>query len=157
MEVDNGQGGAPEAAMASGMMDDMGDEDALLQQALAMSMVDNAPAKSEPTTEEKTANEDDNKKVETAATEAPMDTDDIDDDDAAMQMALAMSMQGGAEGEQQQQFQDPQFVNQLLGSLPGVDQNDPEIRNALENLNKSNQEKDNDDGDKKDKDDSEKK
>lgn len=171
MDVDNAQssgaqGGVSDAAMTAGMMDDMGDEDALLQQALAMSMMDNAP--SQPETNEEN---EDKPSADATAAATTMETDDIDDEDAAMQMALRMSMQdaageGGNSGiesssaqgsqEQQQQFQDPQFVNQLLGSLPGVDQNDPEIRNALENLNKSNQE-DGEKKDEKDKDDSEQK
>lgn len=54
---------------------------------------------------------------------------------------------GDAPSGGSQQFQDPQFVNQLLGSLPGVDPNDPSIKDALEQLNKSNA------GDKKDADD----
>jgi len=49
-----------------------------------------------------------------------------------MQMALKMSMQPEGEGEEsKEQFQDPNFVNQLLGSLPGVDRNDLHIQNAL--------------------------
>ncbi len=110
---------------------DMGDEDAMLQQALAMSMADAQPK------EEETS----------APAEASMEEDD---DDAAMQMALAMSMadaEGASEGAQT--FQDPQFVNQLLGSLPGVDPNDPSIKDALEQLNKSNS-SDKKDGDDKD-------
>ncbi len=162
MDVDNAQGETSETGAGVGvgfgaaMMDDMGDEDALLQQALAMSMAENQP-KSDTAAEEK----DDSKPP---ADDTMMDAEE-DDEDAAMQMALRMSMQD-AEGantntessssssssSQQQQFQDPQFVNQLLGSL-GVDQNDPEIRDALENLSKSNQEKEgdkkNDDSDKK--------
>ena len=59
---------------------------------------------------------------------------DLDDDDAAaVQMALQMSMQADTDEPtpEQQHFQDPQFVNQLLGSLPGVDPNDPQIQEAL--------------------------
>jgi len=141
---------ASPAAGAADMMNDLGDEDALLQQALAMSM-----AESQPNAESSEV------KVESkppAASAADVENTmmDEDDEDAAMQMALRMSMMehegsgsGNNEGaasssssSQQQQFQDPQFVNQLLGSLPGVDQNDPEIRNALENLNKSNTDSD---------------
>lgn len=155
MDVDKVQGEPSDTGTGIGaaMMDDMGDEDALLQQALAMSVAENQP-KSDTATEEK----EDSKP---SADATMMDADD-DEEDAAMQMALRMSMQE-AEGSnnesssssqpQQQQVQDPQFMNQLLGSL-GVDQNDPEIRNALENLNKSNQETD---GDKKNNDDSDKK
>lgn len=97
---------APAAAAGA-----MNDEDALLQQALAMSMAENQGEAPE----------------EAAA-------GDDDDDDDAMQMALAMSMQG--EGEEKTaeggpQFQDPAFVNQLLGSLPGVNPDDPAIQEAL--------------------------
>jgi 26S proteasome regulatory subunit N10 len=64
------------------------------------------------------------------------------------------SNQGETSGEgeqQQQQFQDPQFVNQLLGSLPGVNPDDPAIQNALRNLQdkKDGDDKDKKDGDKK--------
>jgi len=118
----------PDAAMPSAA--DMGDEDAMLQQALAMSMADALPKEEEAPAPAETAMEE-------------------DDDDAAMQMALAMSV-ADAGGDapsagDSQQFQDPQFVNQLLGSLPGVDPNDPSVKSALENLEKSNQ--DNDDKD----------
>ena len=121
----------PDAAIPSTA--DMGDEDAMLQQALAMSMADALPKEEEATAPLETAMEE-------------------DEDDEAMQMALAMSVADGASDApsagESQQFQDPQFVNQLLGSLPGVDPNDPSIKSALENLEKSNQ--DNDDKDDKD-------
>jgi len=123
---------APVADAAMPSAADMGDEDAMLQQALALSMADALPK------EEKAA--------------APAETEmEEDDDDAAMQMALAMSVADAPSSGDSQQFQDPQFVNQLLGSLPGVDPNDPSIKSALENLQKSNQDtdvqKDKDEGD----------
>jgi len=93
------------------------DEDALLQQALAMSMAENQASS---TTEETTA---------AAGESTAMDMGD-DDDDAAMQMALAMSMQGESE-EKTDAGLDPAFVNQLLGSLPGVNPDDPAIQEAL--------------------------
>jgi len=112
---------APLAAVAEG--GEM-DEDALLQQALAMSMAE-ANASSGGGEEEKTAED------------TAMDEDD--DEDAAMQAALAMSMgEGGddaAESSGQQQLQDPAFVNQLLGSLPGVNPDDPAIQEALRKAN----------------------
>jgi len=111
------------------------DEDALLQQALAMSMAEGG----------------DEEGIEVAEKMEVQQEVDEDDEDAAIQLALQMSMQPDTEEEapQQQQFQDPQFVNQLLGSLPGVDPNDPAIQNALRNLNQdekneSNEEKDKD-------------
>merc|ERR1712194_558274 len=106
------------------------DEDALLQQALAMSMAEN----------------------QGDATEEAATGDDNDDDDDAMQMALAMSMQG--EGEEKtaegQQFQDPAFVNQLLGSLPGVNPDDPAIQEALRKANEDADKSDKKDEGKKD-------
>lgn len=119
--------------------DDLGDEDALLQQALEMSMAETQTAPTPSTVGDSTKPPVD--------ADAPMH-DDEEDENAAMQMALQMSMQvdegGEGSGQPPQQFQDPQFVNQLLGSLPGVNPNDPAIRNALENYQSS---KD-DDGDK---------
>lgn len=97
---------------------DMGlsEEEALLQQALAMSMNENEPRPQE----------------DAKPSAAAMDEDD---EAAAMQLALQMSMQAEAPtGNEEQQFQDPQFVNQLLGTLPGVDPNDPAIQRALQNL-----------------------
>ncbi len=43
--------------------------------------------------------------------------------------SLAMSMQG--ESEEKTDGLDPAFVNQLLGSLPGVNPDDPAIQEAL--------------------------
>merc|ERR1711915_579980 len=110
-------------------MGDIGlsEEDDLLQQALAMSMNENDP------TEQKSDS------TENAGKESSAVTDG--DDDAAMQMALQMSMQTEKDDQSSgQQFQDPQFVNQLLGSLPGVDPNDPQIQNALRNVTKEDEE-----------------
>merc|ERR1712129_108415 len=60
---------------------------------------------------------------------------DEDDEDAAIQLALQMSREPDNDNTQQeQQFQDPNFVNQLLGSLPGVDSEDPAIKNALKKM-----------------------
>ena len=87
---------------------EMNDEDALLQQALAMSMAEAASGGADEETKEESA-------------AAAMDTtgdggdEEEEDEDAAMQMALAMSMQEGGESAEggQQQFQDPAFVNQV--------------------------------------------
>jgi 26S proteasome regulatory subunit N10 len=102
---------------------DMGfsEEEALLQQALAMSMNENEP--------KHPAEEEDSKPAAEAAMEE-------DDEAAAMQLALQMSMQTEQEGNKgsDMHVNDPQFVNQLLGSLPGVDANDPAIKDALQNL-----------------------
>jgi 26S proteasome regulatory subunit N10 len=124
--TDAGATPAPSTPAAAAAMDmGLSEEEALLQQALAMSMNENEPKESGAEEEGKPA----------AAMEE-------DDEAAAMQLALQMSMQSEAKKEEgksgegeQQQFQDPQFVNQLLGSLPGVNPNDPAIQSALQNLN----------------------
>ncbi|MGK3758287.1 MAG: 26S proteasome regulatory subunit N10 [Bacillariaceae sp.] len=134
---------APSAASPSAMDLGLSEEEALLQQALAMSMNENEPKEG--------GTEDDTKPAATAAA-ASMDTEE-DDEAAAMQLALQMSLQqaeeegeGGLKTEdQKQQFQDPQFVNQLLGSLPGVNPNDPAIQSALQNMNKDDDDKKKDD------------
>ncbi|KAG7374108.1 von Willebrand factor type A domain containing protein [Nitzschia inconspicua] len=130
-DVPGGDAGAPETSTSAPSAMDLGlsEEEALLQQALAMSMNENEPP-SAGVQEEK----------EDSKATATMETEE-DDEAAAMQMALQMSLQqeanagekGKSEGEQQQ-FQDPQFVNQLLGSLPGVNPNDPAIQSALSNI-----------------------
>mmetsp|Transcript_11643 Transcript_11643/g.29459 ORF Transcript_11643/g.29459 Transcript_11643/m.29459 type:complete len:413 (+) Transcript_11643:301-1539(+) len=105
---------APAAAAAPSAMDlGLSEEEALLQQALAMSMNENEPAAEEA--------------------KPPMEEEDDDDEAAAMQLALQMSL-AQAEEAPKQEFQDPQFVNQLLGSLPGVNPNDPAIQSALSNI-----------------------
>jgi 26S proteasome regulatory subunit N10 len=80
---------------------EMSEEEALLQQALAMSMNENDPT-------EEAAAEDSKPAAQMEAEEA--------DEDAAMQMALQMSMQTDEEPKEEsksEQFQDPQFVNQV--------------------------------------------
>jgi 26S proteasome regulatory subunit N10 len=137
--------GSANAAASAAMDMGLSEEEALLQQALAMSMNENEPAAASES------------KEESKPAAAPMEEDD---EAAAMQMALQMSMQAeqdnkeeakSGEGEGQQQFQDPQFVNQLLGSLPGVNQSDPAIQSALQNLNQGDKKDgdDKEDGDKK--------
>ena len=131
---DEGATSEPAAAAAASTdttmaeADDMGlsEEEALLQQALAMSMNENEPTAS-------TAAPAEAKEEKSGGTAEGMELDE--DDDAAMQMALQMSMQHDTQDESnaagQQQFQDPSFVNELLGSAEGVDTNDPEIQEAL--------------------------
>jgi len=97
------------------------EEDMLLQQALAMSMNENGTtAAGETGTEEASG-------------------DGVIDEEMEMQKALQMSMGTGGDrtGDASSsagaggQFRDPQFVNQLLGSAPGVDVDDPAIRDAM--------------------------
>ena len=123
MEVDStAPAPAPAAAVAAE------EEEELLQQALAMSMHDSI---AEPESQAAEA---------APATPAPtaMQTD-ADEDDEAMQLALQMSLQAsGAEAppttEDAQQFHDPEFVNRMLASLPGVDPSDPQIQAALQRI-----------------------
>lgn len=144
MDVDKVEGETSEtsAGLAAGMMDDMGDEDedTLLQQALAMSKAENEPNNNTAADEKEDS--------KPPADDTMMDEGDDYDDEAAMQMAIQMSMQeaegGSGNTEAASQQQPSQDFNQLLSSLPGVDQNNPEIRSALENLNKSNRDKDSD-------------
>jgi 26S proteasome regulatory subunit N10 len=115
---------------------DLGDEDAQLAQALAMSMAEGQAAQ------------------EPAAASGNNNNQDEDNDDDEIAMALALSMANQAEDtEKEQQFEDPAFVQQLMGSMPGVDQNDPAIQEALKNLEAANQEKKDEDDDKKGNDD----
>ena len=113
---------APAAAAPSGgaeamaMMGGADDEDALLQQALAMSMAESyAPPAAE---EGATKTEDDEAKPSAGAAAAEAAAPMEMDEDAEMAMALAMSMQqdggagGGGEGGGAE-FQDPAFVNQV--------------------------------------------
>ncbi|VEU33791.1 unnamed protein product [Pseudo-nitzschia multistriata] len=135
-----GSSGASASASASASAEapsamDLGlsEEEALLQQALAMSMNENEPP--------------------AAAASAPASEgaggggeEDDDDEAAAMQLALQMSLAQAGQDEtpggsgsgstDQARFQDPGFVNQLLGSLPGVNPNDPAIQSALQNMAK---------------------
>ena len=121
--AEGGQDAEMSDATAPAMELALSEEDALLQQALAMSMNENDPPAD--------ALEEGKQEL------ADIETDDADED-AAMQMALQMSMQPDEEEEAKtDQFQDPHFVNQLLGSLPGVDPNDPQIQSALRNFNES--------------------
>lgn len=141
-DADNGTAtgsAAAETTPTSAMDLGLSEEEALLQQALAMSMNENEPQESSGD------NEGDNK----PAVAASMETEE-DDEAAAMQLALQMSLkqaeeeEGEAKKEDKQQFQDPQFVNQLLGSLPGVDPNDPAIQSALQNINNDDDNKESD-------------
>jgi 26S proteasome regulatory subunit N10 len=97
---------APEAVNEAGLSIE---EEALLQQALAMSMNENEPE------------EEDDRKPSAVNQE-----DEEDDDDAAMQLALQMSMGTGGET-----FQDSNFVSEMLQDMPDVDANDPDIQEML--------------------------
>lgn len=90
----------------------LSEEEALLQQALAMSMNENEPEEEED-----------------AKPAASHDDDGMKDEDASMQMALQMSLAN--DGTTANEFLDPTFVNEMLKDMPGVDPNDPEIQEML--------------------------
>lgn len=136
-EMSDAAGGAAAESQPPSAMDlGLSEEEALLQQALAMSMNENEPPSGAGATDEA-----DSKPA------ASMETEE-DDEAAAMQLALQMSLAQAEEddsttkqeesgnNDKKEQFQDPQFVNQLLGSLPGVNPNDPAIQTALQNMKK---------------------
>lgn len=79
------------------------------------------------------------------------DKDKLDelDEEELMRRATELSLQehnaGGQNEEKKKEgeaFQDPNFVNDLLNSIPGIDQNDPEIMRALEQIQKGEDKKD---------------
>jgi len=111
---------------ASGEMDD----EALLQQAIALSMQAEKATAPTPT-------------VPTTVTQDVHMEDDDDDLKLAMQMSLAANtsqpstQEKPAEGgDLSAAMNDPSFVNSLLASLPGVDPDDERIKNALKQLEK---------------------
>ncbi|CAA2966573.1 26S proteasome non-ATPase regulatory subunit 4 homolog [Olea europaea subsp. europaea] len=94
--------------------DQMDDENAFLQQALAMSMGDSSSA------------------VATRDTEMSEATTDDHD----LQLALQLSVQEGTKDQSNQTHMnkllaDQSFVSSILASLPGVDPNDPSIKDLL--------------------------
>ncbi|PIN15024.1 26S proteasome regulatory complex, subunit RPN10/PSMD4 [Handroanthus impetiginosus] len=95
----------------------MDDENALLQQALAMSMDDSS------------------------STAAVRDTDmsDASADDHDLQLALQLSVQDSAADQSSQTdvnklLADQSFVSSILASLPGVDPNDPHVKDLLASM-----------------------
>lgn len=109
--------------------DALSEEEEMLKKALTMSMEENDP---------KITDEDDSKLP--ASDNMEMD----EDDDAAMQMALALSMQQDSspnEEDQKQQFQDPNFIRELLGA-EGVDASDPDVHEALQKSKESSDKED---------------
>jgi len=80
------------------------------------------------------------------------------DMDEEMKMALMMSMQENAPAKEEKKpeekkpeekpntdllkvMEDPNFVNSVLLDLPGVDPDDPKIKDVLNSLNKKDDEK----------------
>ncbi|KAM0019455.1 putative von Willebrand factor, type A, ubiquitin interacting [Helianthus debilis subsp. tardiflorus] len=103
----------------------MDDENALLQQALAMSMDD------------------------PSATVTTRDTDmsEAAADDQDLALALQYSMQEGAKDQSDmgKLLADQSFVSSILTSLPGVDPNDPSVKDLLASMQNQPEKKDDDD------------
>ncbi|KAI3462353.1 hypothetical protein Pfo_019016 [Paulownia fortunei] len=103
------------------------DENALLQQALAMSMDDSS------------------------STAAVRDTDmsDASADDHDLQLALQLSVEDSAVDQSNQTdvnelLADQSFVSSILASLPGVDPNDPQVKDLLASMQSQSENKDDD-------------
>jgi 26S proteasome regulatory subunit N10 len=115
----------------------MDDENALLQQALAMSMDD--PAASVVTRD-------------TDMSEAAAEDQDL-------ALALQLSVQDGAkeqasQTDMSQLLADQSFVSSILASLPGVDPNDPSVKDLLASMQSQSESEKKDDEDKAPKEDS---
>jgi 26S proteasome regulatory subunit N10 len=95
---------AAQAAMDMGLSE----EEALLQQALAMSMNENEPTQASTT-------EGGTEAIQLPAADSQMD--DVDEDDAAMQMALQMSMQPDAEGTEEAKIDEVSVQESFMGCL----------------------------------------
>nr|GEU62754.1 26S proteasome non-ATPase regulatory subunit 4 homolog [Tanacetum cinerariifolium] len=95
----------------------MDDENALLQQALAMSMDDPAAT----------------------VTTRDIDMSEAATDDQDLALALQLSVQEGAKDQSGQTdmgklLADQSFVSSILASLPGVDPNDPSVKDLLASM-----------------------
>jgi len=138
---------APAAAATAAPAGGELDEAALLEAAIAMSTMPASvtPAAAPPPTTPAAPMP---AAVKSAVTVTPAAADAVmadagnEDEDEAMQLALAMSMsQEGAPAStpaagdaSAAMFQDANFLQSVLGSLPGVDPNDPRIRSVLDSL-----------------------
>ncbi|KAG6700773.1 hypothetical protein I3842_08G130300 [Carya illinoinensis] len=105
------------ANVATSEVDNKDDENALLQQALAMSM------------------DDPDSGHETRDT----DMSDAAADDPELALALQLSVQDGTKDSSSQSdmsklLADQSFVSSILASLPGVDPNDPSVKNLLDSI-----------------------
>ncbi|GAB2227349.1 hypothetical protein Droror1_Dr00009167 [Drosera rotundifolia] len=105
----------------------MDDENALLQQALAMSMSDSIPTANVRDTE----------------------MSDVNVDDQDLQLALQLSAQdGGTETSSNTDMNkllgDQAFVSSILAQLPGVDPNDPSVKELLASMQNQSEKRDED-------------
>ncbi|XP_060192003.1 26S proteasome non-ATPase regulatory subunit 4 homolog [Lycium barbarum] len=132
--AENANAGTPEPENKA--PDLMEDENALLQQALAMSMDDSS------------------------SNVATRDTDmsEAASEDQDLALALQLSVQESANDQSNQTdmsklLADQSFVSSILASLPGVDPNDPSVKDLLASMQGQSSEKKDEDNDKEQKDD----
>lgn len=121
---------ATNADIMAAMDDDDMDEE--LRQALLLSMQESGPPETPaptPTAQAPTTAEE---KV-TEQTEAPKDVE-MTEAKATSEAPAVETAEGGLDNNL---FQDPSFVAELLGSLPGVDISDPRIQEALKDVQNS--------------------
>ncbi|XP_031388762.1 26S proteasome non-ATPase regulatory subunit 4 homolog isoform X2 [Punica granatum] len=121
------EGPSASASEAENKKDDlMDDENALLQRALAMSMDD------------------------TTSSHDVRDTDmsEAAADDPDLQLALQLSVQDSAKegNDVSKLLADQSFVSSILATLPGVDPNDPSVKDLLASMQNQSEKKDEDKG-----------
>ncbi|KAJ3250641.1 hypothetical protein HDU77_006469 [Chytriomyces hyalinus] len=64
------------------------------------------------------------------------DAMDLGDEDDEIAKAIALSMQDVSAGEASSSSENPDYMSTLLGTLPGVDPNDPRLKDALQGIKK---------------------
>jgi 26S proteasome regulatory subunit N10 len=131
-------------------MSEAGDDDELLRQALAMSMVPESSSTSTETKPPTTTTAATSTTSSTASQDVEMSDELSEEQEIALAMQMSLAQQAALSGESvdlNKVMEDPNFVNSVLMSLPGVDPNDDRIKNVLQGLKKD--EKKDEDKDKK--------
>jgi len=127
---------ASDAAVLEAMgMEDMDDE---LRQALLLSMQDSGPAEPEAPASAPAA------PAAPVEPSAPAEPAQKDVDMASADGPAVAAAGEDVEGVDSKWFQDPSFVTDLLGALPGVDINDPRIQEALKEVGGNDEKKEGD-------------
>eukprot|EP01115_Flamella_aegyptia_P015151 TRINITY_DN909_c0_g1_i2.p1 TRINITY_DN909_c0_g1~~TRINITY_DN909_c0_g1_i2.p1 ORF type:complete len:404 (+),score=138.61 TRINITY_DN909_c0_g1_i2:41-1252(+) len=119
------------------------DDDAELAKALALSMQQSQSAPTSEAPKPSTTNTTTTTSNTSTSTTTNQDTvmNDVDDDEE-MKLALQMSMQASTNTSTNNDvdlskiMEDPNFVNSVLSTLPGVDPNDETIKNVLASISK---------------------
>ncbi|KAI8837669.1 hypothetical protein BJ741DRAFT_602941 [Chytriomyces cf. hyalinus JEL632] len=70
------------------------------------------------------------------------DAMDLGDEDDEIAKAIALSMQDASAGEASSSSENPDYMSNLLGTLPGVDPNDPRLKDALQGIKKDDKKND---------------